>query len=105
MMQPIKIFFMSAYDLPTDYTKLTSQQRKEVREIYIQQQQNLCFYCGCSLSQKAPKYIIEKKIDWSLFPQWFLRYPIHLQHNHETGLTEGALHSNCNAVMWVYEGR
>ena len=41
----------------------------------------------------------------STFPQNFLQYPIHLQHNHDTGMTEGAVHNYCNAVMWQYEGR
>lgn len=34
-----------------------------------------------------------------------LRYPVHLQHNHDTGMTEGAVHARCNAVMWQYLGR
>lgn len=35
----------------------------------------------------------------------FLQHPIHLQHNHTTGMTEGAVHNYCNAVMWQYEHR
>jgi hypothetical protein len=34
-----------------------------------------------------------------------LKSPIHLQHDHDTGLTEGAVHAYCNAVLWQYEGR
>ena len=48
---------------------------------------------------------MEKKINWKLFPPFFLRFPIHLQHNHDTNMTEGAVHAYCNAVMWQYEGR
>ncbi len=48
--------------------------------------------------------ITDKKINWKLFPENFLKYPIHLQHNHDTGMTEGAVHNYCNAVMWQYEG-
>jgi hypothetical protein len=44
------------------------------------------------------------EIDLDLFPDGFLRYPIHLHHNHETGMTIGAVHSRCNAVLWQYEG-
>ena len=40
-----------------------------------------------------------------LFPAFFLSHPIHLQHNHETNMTEGAVHARCNAVLWQYEGR
>jgi hypothetical protein len=40
-----------------------------------------------------------------LFPPNFLKYPVHLQHNHDTDMTEGAVHARCNAVMWQYHGR
>lgn len=33
-------------ELPTDYTKLTQPQRREVRIQYIKEQNNLCMYCG-----------------------------------------------------------
>ena len=88
--------------LPVDYTKLSWQEKRQVREAYIVQQENLCFFCGKSLSKPAPKEITDKEIDWSFFPENFLKYPIHLQHNHETNKTEGAVHNYCNAVMWQY---
>lgn len=88
-----------------DYNKLSLQERRLLKEQYIKEQNGKCFYCGGELSRKPPKHITDKKINWSLFPQDFLRYPIHLQHNHVTGLTEGAVHAYCNAVMWQYEGR
>lgn len=93
------------YNLPVDYTKLNYAERKAVRLQYIEQQKCLCFYCGHPLNEDAPPYIKNKKINWKLFPQNFLKYPIHLQHNHYTGMTEGAVHSYCNAVMWQYDGR
>jgi hypothetical protein len=93
------------YKLPIDYTKIHWSKRKEVREQYIKEQNNLCIYCGASLSENPPQHIIEKHIDWTKFPKNFLNYSIHLQHNHKTGMTEGAVHSYCNAVMWQYEGR
>ena len=34
-----------------------------------------------------------------------LAHPIHLQHNHSTDMTEGAVHAYCNCVLWQYEGR
>lgn len=85
-----------------DYTKLTWQERRDVREKYIKFQDNKCFFCKGNLDKPAPKKITSKKIDWSYFPENFLKYPIHLQHNHETGMTEGAVHNYCNAVMWQY---
>jgi len=96
---------MKNYDLPIDYSSLKWWERRNVRNQYRIQQDNKCYYCNCSLSEDPHKHITDKKIDWSLFPPNFLKYPIHLQHNHETGMTEGAVHAYCNAVMWQYEKR
>jgi len=93
------------YKLPVDYNKLHWTERREVREQYITEQEQKCFYCGHSLEEEAPKEIRDKQIHWDLFPEGFLKYPIHLQHNHDTGMTEGAVHNYCNAVMWQYEGK
>lgn len=35
---------MKKFDLPVDYDKLTWQERRAVREQYIKEQQNMCFY-------------------------------------------------------------
>jgi len=102
--EQIKVINMK-YNLPVDYTKLQGFEKKLVREQYIEEQDNKCFYCGCKLDELPPIEILIKKIDWDLFPPDFLNHPIQLQHNHETGMTEGAVHAYCNAVMWVYEGR
>lgn len=96
---------MAKFDLPVDYTKINWIKRKQVRQQYIEEQNWKCAYCKCTLKEDAPLVITSMPIDWSLFPEHFLKYPIHLQHNHETGMTEGAVHSYCNAVMWQYEGR
>lgn len=93
------------YKLPVNYNKLNWKQRKIVREQYIKEQNGKCFYCGYDLDQEPPEHIKNKKIFWKLFPPNFLKYPIHLQHDHETGMTEGAVHAYCNAVMWMYKGR
>ena len=93
------------YKLPIDYTKLKPYERKAVREQYIEEQENNCMYCGESLLEKPPTRITEIPITWSLFPPFFLKHPIHLQHNHDTGMTDGAVHAYCNAFMWQYEGR
>jgi hypothetical protein len=91
--------------LPVFYSKLNQKTRKRVREQYIEEQKNKCMFCNKSLAENPPDPIKNAKIDWSLFPTGFLKYPIHLQHNHDTDLTEGAVHSYCNAYMWQYEGR
>ena len=91
--------------LPVDYRKLSQKQRREVRLQYIAEQGNMCMYCGGSLSEIAPVHITRKSINWKLFPKGFLDHPVHLQHCHKTGMTEGAVHSYCNAVLWQYDGR
>jgi len=96
---------MGKYKLPVDYTKLHWTERKEVRQQYVEEQDWKCMYCGYSLKEPAPKHITDKEINLDLFPDNFLQHPIHLQHSHNTGMTEGAVHNYCNAVMWQYEGR
>lgn len=91
--------------LPANYNTLTPSQKIEVREQYRVIQNNVCMYCKGNLFNDPPKKIKLKKVNWKLFPANFRKYPIHLQHNHKTGMTEGAVHSYCNAVMWQYEGR
>ena len=91
--------------LPIDYTTLDKEKKQKVRNKYCKQQDWLCFYCGTDLHDTPPSLITEKKINWKLFPPNFLKYSIHLQHNHETNMTEGSVHAYCNAVMWQYEGR
>ena len=91
--------------LPVNYTKINPRARKQVREEYCKLQDWKCAYCSYDLHEKPPVSIIKKDIDWKLFPPSFLKYSIHLQHNHITKMTEGAVHSYCNAVMWQYEGR
>ena len=93
------------YKLPINYTRLTRVQRKEVREQYILQQRHQCYWCHEDLRNPAPDVITAQKINLKLFPPGFLNNPIHLQHNHENGQTEGAVHAYCNAVMWEHHGR
>ena len=94
-------------ELPVKYSKLdwTKGEKILVREKYIELQNGLCYYCKQSLVKAPPKSITDKVINWNLFPKNFLKYPIHLQHNHNTDMTEGAVHAYCNAVLWQYEGR
>ncbi len=96
---------MTTYNLPVEYDNLCSITRREVREQYIKEQSNLCWHCGEDLHGAPPDEIAEKEINLALFPRGFLNHPIHLQHDHGTGLTEGAVHAYCNAVMWQYHGK
>lgn len=89
------------FQLPIDYTTLTVKQRKLVREQYIKQQDGLCAYCRKPLDMVPVTTFI---IDKDLFPIGFFNTPIHLHHNHETGMTIGAVHAKCNAIAWQYFG-
>jgi hypothetical protein len=90
---------------PVDYNKLTATEKSHIREEYAIHQKNLCWFCHGDLDMGVPPDVKEKSIDWDLFPRGFMKNPIHLQHDHETGMTEGAVHAYCNAVLWQYLGR
>lgn len=89
-------------ELPAEYSKLHWKERRAVREAYVKLQEGICMFCGHSLEVRP---LMDKQIYWDLFPANFLQYPIHLQHNHETDMTEGAVHAYCNAVLWQHHGR
>ena len=91
--------------LPVPYSKLTPKERREVREQYVKDQDGLCYWCRQPLDKQPLDEVKSKKINWRLFPANFLNYPIHLQHDHGSDLTEGAVHAYCNAVMWQYHKR
>lgn len=91
--------------LPVKYGSLTPKQRAEVRNLYIQQQKEKCWYCKNKLSELPPNHVLAREIDWKLFPPNFLKYPIHLHHSHRTDKTIGAVHALCNAVLWQYHGQ
>jgi hypothetical protein len=57
------------------------------------------------LDGPAADHILKKDINLRLFPPNFLKYPIHLHHCHDTGMTIGAVHCHCNAVLWQYLGK
>lgn len=91
-------------ELPVDYRKLTWQQKRFVREEYCLLQDGKCYHCGGDLNLLPPEDITNLKIDKSQFPDKFFDYPIHLHHCHDTGMTIGAVHCYCNAVLWQYHG-
>lgn len=91
-------------ELPVNYNNISPYMRRKVREQYVYDQRGFCYYCGGCLKQDVGPEIKEKRIDWDLFPKNFLKYPVHLHHDHNTGMTIGAVHSYCNAVLWQYHG-
>lgn len=89
---------------PVNYNNLSPKEKRKVREEYIKAQNGDCHYCGDSLSGQPNLEVRLKPVTASLFPDGFFKHPVHLHHSHETGLTIGAVHCYCNAVLWEYEG-
>lgn len=92
------------FPLPTDYAVLSPSQRREVRAEYARRQDGKCYHCKGPLDSPPPAEIERKSIDWKRFPPSFLKWPHHLHHDHDTGLTIGTVHARCNAVLWQYHG-
>lgn len=88
--------------LPTKYTQLSREGRRLIREEYVHRQDGLCYHCQCSLDGEPSENIKLLVITKKLFPPNFFKYPVHLHHSHETGMTIGAVHAYCNAVLWEY---
>jgi hypothetical protein len=84
---------------PVNYDELTRSERRDIREQYIHEQKGRCYFCDEDLYDEP---IRERKVNKELFPNGFFDYPIHLHHNHSTGMTIGAVHAYCNAVLWEY---
>lgn len=92
------------YDLPVEYSSLSYRERRLVREQYIVEQGGKCHYCGESLDSSPRADVLAKPLNMRLFPENFLKYPVHLHHCHDSDLTIGAVHAYCNGVLWQYEG-
>ncbi len=92
-------------DLPTEYSQLHWKERRAVREEYVRLQGGKCFYCQVDIHGEPADWTTDWIVNPTLFPPGFFDHPIHLQHDHDTDMTEGAVHAYCNALMWQYEGR
>lgn len=90
--------------LPVNYNEIKPAERRLVREEYVRIQEGNCCFCGAPLDGKPPKEVTSKQINRKLFPTGFFRWPVHLHHDHDTGLTIGAVHNYCNAMLWQYFG-
>jgi|TARA_R110000744_G_scaffold7864_10_gene26918 hypothetical protein len=90
--------------LPRNYDQLTRKERRLTRLEYIRVQEGKCAHCNEPLGDSPTDKVAQAKINEELFPKGFLDNPIHLHHNHDTGLTIGAVHCRCNAYLWEYLG-
>lgn len=90
--------------LPDHYPSASSARRRLVREQYQDLQENRCYHCDAPLSCEPPEEMTKLNVNEQLFPKNFFDYPVHLHHDHNTGMTIGAVHAWCNAVLWQYYG-
>ena len=88
--------------LPVDYDLLTPFERRDVRNEYVKEQNGRCWFCQSQLICDPSDDVMNKKINRKAFPRNFFKWPIHLHHDHNTGMTIGAVHAKCNAVLWQY---
>ena len=97
------VYDLSTLELPVDYNKLGPEQRYELRQEYTHRQSGMCYYCHSPLHNPPPADVMEKQITPHLYPDGFFTRPEHLHHDHDTGMTIGAVHARCNAILWEYE--
>lgn len=95
---------MKQIDLPINYHDSHWTVRKEARLQYIKEQDGFCHHCGSLLSEPVPPQIAKYKINKRIFPKGMFDNPIHLHHDRKTGLSIGAVHAECNAILWEYYG-
>lgn len=97
-----KMIKTKKYDLPVNYNELEINEKRAVRLQYIKEQANSCKHCNMPLNELPSNEVELSVIFWDRFPKNFQKHPIHLHHNHYTGMTIGAVHMKCNAFLWQY---
>lgn len=90
--------------LPVKYNEIPIQERRKVRNEYARLQGGACYFCKQPLDGPPSEEVANKYIKKHLFPRSFFLWPIHLHHSHKDGMTIGAVHNHCNAVLWQYFG-
>lgn len=91
--------------IPVHYPSLSPKQRRVFREHYVKLQKGVCLFCKAPLDGPPSKEIQDARIEPKLFPPGFFSHPVHLHHNHRTGMTECAVHARCNAYLFEHLGR
>jgi len=90
--------------LPKNYNRMTIPERREARDEYVRRQGGKCSHCECPLMEDPAAHIMAARITPGLFPPNMFKFPVHLHHNHDTGMTIGAVHARCNAYLWEHHG-
>jgi len=89
---------------PKNYEKMSSKTRAETRHMYVAEQKGLCHYCRSPLEGHPSQCSKDMAVTPALYPNGFFDNPVHLHHCHQTGMTIGAVHARCNAVLWEHRG-
>jgi len=90
--------------LPVIYDDLEPKDKRAVRLEYIRLQGGACQHCKEPLDGPPAERVQAKLVHPKLFPENFFNWPVHLHHNRKTGMTIGAVHGYCNAVLWEHHG-
>lgn len=89
-------------ELPVMYDHVSREVRARVRDEYARRQKGICPFCLQPLLGDPPPVIQRLPLNAMNWPPEFFRWPVHLHHDHRTGLTIGAYHSRCNAILACY---
>jgi len=87
---------------PQRYSLMTQRQRRALRLHYIEAQNGKCWHCKEDLTGSPSLVVQSAFINELAFPSTFFQWPIHLHHDHQTDMTIGAVHCECNAYLWQY---
>lgn len=85
-------------ELPQNYERISRYKRKLVRDEYIRIQDGNCWFCKGKLNESS----LYDHVSTVEFVKGFYNHPIHLHHDHGTGMTIGAVHAKCNGVSYCY---
>lgn len=85
-------------ELPTKYSSLSGERLAVVKEAYICLQRERCWLCGGNLYE-LPNHVVDNpNLIGLCSSQLAEQHPLHLHHNHDTGLTLGVAHAECNII-------
>ena len=90
--------------LPVKYADIPYDQKWMVRNAYAIKQNHKCYHCGAGLKEEPAPEVLARRVNPKYFPEGFFNSPLHLHHDHSTGMTIGVVHAHCNAVLWEHHG-
>jgi len=102
-----EIYHAYGSPFPQRYRDLNTNQRRKLRDEYVEHFRGRCLYCGLKLDGLPSRIVRDSadEIEWDDLPggkEGFLSNPIHLHHDQVTGLTLAPIHALCNAHSWHF---